>query len=387
MKAFYVLFLVSVTTVFSQHTKKNELLLPYRDGNLWGLCDTLGAVKVKPFTAGMVDFVITPPDFKGKYVIKKNGKISIIDQYRKKLLAEMNLDSVRMSLFSNDIFAYKNNKMGVIRDFNVFIPVEYDEVSSVSNESYQVRKGTKKGLINSKGKWIIPIEYSAIDWPWEQNKDENNDKFYWIAKDEKSYWEGKGVDFTDDRVVAKELPEWYNAPVIRSIHTTESEREAKQNNYKRIENTYGEIVSVSGNMIIIKMKEGYGVYAMDKDKIIFKSDDKIEMVRSNQGYATFLMKKNGKMGLIDETGKVLLAYEYDAIKERWDGICILEKDTKKGLFVLNSIYKPVKPKYKKIKILNAIPVNKHWQFGLFEVTTEAGKKGLLGENGVEYFKN
>ncbi|MPT34729.1 MAG: hypothetical protein E2604_06495, partial [Flavobacterium sp.] len=154
MKAFYVLFLVSVTTVFSQHTKKNELLLPYRDGNLWGLCDTLGKVKVKPFTTGMVDFVTTPPNFNGKYVIQKNGKISIIDQHKKKLLAEMNLDSVRMSLFSYDIFAYKNNKMGVIRDFNVFIPVEYDEVSSVSNESYQVRKGTKKGLINSKGKWI-----------------------------------------------------------------------------------------------------------------------------------------------------------------------------------------------------------------------------------------
>ncbi|THF49893.1 hypothetical protein E6C50_11105 [Flavobacterium supellecticarium] len=296
MKIIYLLFLLSVTAVFSQNTKKNELLLPYRDGNLWGLCDTLGAVKVKPFTVGMVDFVITPPDFKGKYVIKKNGKISIIDQCKKKLLAEANLDSVSISRFSNDIFAYKNNKMGVIRDFNVFIPVEYDEVSSVSNESYQVRKGTKKGLINSKGKWVIPIEYSVIDWPWEQNKDENNDKFYWIAKDEKSYWEGKGVDFTDDRVVAKELPEWYNAPVIRSIHTTESEREAKQNNYKRIENTYGEIVSVSDNMIIIKMKEGYGVYAMDKGKIIFKSDDKIEMFRSNHGYATFLMKKNGQMG-------------------------------------------------------------------------------------------
>jgi len=387
MKAFYLLFLLSVTSVFSQKTKKNELLVPYRDGNLWGLCDTLGTVKVKPFTTGMVDFVTTPPNFNGKYVIAKNGKISIIDQHRKKLLAEMSLDSVRMSLFSNDIFAYKNNKMGVIKDFKVFIPVQYDEVSSVSNESYQVRKGSKKGLINSKGKWVIPIEYSAIDWSWEQNKDENSDKFYWIAKDRKSYWEGKGVGFTDDRVAAEELPEWYQMTGVSELRTTESEREAKQNNYNRIKREYGEIVSISDNLVIVKMNEGYGIYAMDKDKIIFKSDNKIEFFRSNHGYATFSTKKNGQMGLLDETGKVLLEYEYDVIKERWDGICILEKDTKKGLFVLNSIYKPVKPKYKEIKILNAIPVNNHWQFGLFEVTTEAGKKGLLGENGVEYFKN
>ncbi|MPT34728.1 MAG: hypothetical protein E2604_06490 [Flavobacterium sp.] len=138
----------------------------------------------------------------------------------------------------------------------------------------------------------------------------------------------------------------------------------------------------------MKISEGYGVFDVNQDKFIVKSDDKIEMFQSNHGYATFLMKKNGKMGLIDETGKMLLDYEYDAIEDKfWDGVCILKKDHKKGLFVLNSIYKPVQPKYKEIKILEAVPVSESWKFGLFEVTTTTGKKGLLGENGVEYFKN
>lgn len=391
MKTIYLLFLLSVTNIFSQNVKKNELLLPYRDGNLWGLCDTLGKVKVKPFTTGMVDFMVTPPSFKGKYVIKKNGKISIIDQQKRVLFPEMDLDSVKMFFFSKDIFAYKNNKMGVIRNFKIFIPVQYDEVSFAANESYVAQKGGKQGLINSKGKLIIPIKYTVVFDSWKENRDENRDKFYWVARDEKSDGTENEIGFTDNIVLRDETPVWYSAPVVgMKIQVTEEEEERR----KKIGEKYGEVVSFSINsnsgnidMYIVKMSEGYGVYNVDQDKIILKSDDSIEVCGSNYGYTAFLMKKNGQMGLIDETGKVLLDYEYDTIEKEWLGICILKKGNKKGMFVLNSIYKPVKPKYKEIKILEAIPVSESWQFGLFEVITQAGKKGLLGENGVEYFKN
>ncbi len=389
MKAFYLLFLLSVTTVFSQKTKKNELLVPYRDGNLWGLCDTLGKVKVKPFTTGMVDFVTTPPNFKGQYIIKKNGKISVIDQHKRVLLAEMNLDSVKMYPFSKDIYAYKNNKIGLIRNFKMLIPVQYDEISLTSNQSYVVEKGGKQGLINSKGKLIIPIAYTRIRESWGEN--ENSNKFHWTAENKNSDGEENEVGFTDGIVLVDETPEWYGPPVIgMKIQITEEE----ENRSKSIGEKYGEVVSFSINrnsasidMYIVKMSDGYGVYSVDQDKIILKSDASIEVGGMNNGYTMFLMQKNGQMGLVDETGKVLLDYEYDTIEKEWMGICMLKKDDKKGMFVLNSIYKPVKPKYKDIKILEAIPVSESWQFGLFEVTTMAGKKGLLGENGVEYFKN
>ncbi|UUC47226.1 WG repeat-containing protein [Flavobacterium cerinum] len=393
MKTFYLLFLLSVTAAFSQHAKKNELLVPYRDGNLWGLCDTLGRVKVKPFTTGMsmVNFATTPPDFKGRYVIQKNGKISIIDQHKRVLLAETNLDSVQMYLFSKVVVMYKNNKKGLLRDFKMLIPVQYDDVEFAENESFTVEKKGKKGLVNSKGKLIIPIAYTNIYESWSQNSDENSNKFYWIAKNENSDGEEEEVTFTDNRVVGEERPEWYNPPVVgMKIQVTEEE----ENRQKRIGEKYGKVVSSSINansgnidMYIVKMSEGYGVYSINQDKIILKSDDNIEVCGSNNDYTTFLIKKNGQMGLVDETGKVLLDYEYDTIEVAWGNVCILKKGDKKGMFVLNSIYKPVKPKYKEIKILDAIPVSDTWQFGVFEVTTVAGKKGLLGENGVEYFKN
>ena len=312
MKTFYLLFLLSVTTAFSQNARKNELLVPYRDGNLWGLCDTLGKVKVKPFTTGMTDFVTTPPNFKGRYVIKKNGKISIIDQHKKKLLVETSLDSVQMYLFSKVVVMYKNNKKGLLRNFKMLIPVQYDDVEFAENESFTVEKKGKKGLINSKGKLIIPIAYTTIYGSWSENSDENSNKFYWIAKNENSDGEGEEVNFTDNKVLVEETPEWYSPPVIgMKIQITEEE----ENRQKRIGEKYGEVVSFpinanSGNidMYIIKMNGGYGVYDINKDKIILKSDDTIIDFGSNNGYVTFLMQKNGQMGLVDETGKVLQAY-------------------------------------------------------------------------------
>ena len=55
-KLYYVFFTLLFTTLsFSQN---NNPLIPYRDGNLWGFCDTLGNVKVKPLYKEIKDFNI-----------------------------------------------------------------------------------------------------------------------------------------------------------------------------------------------------------------------------------------------------------------------------------------------------------------------------------------
>lgn len=381
MKNHILIFLLIASNLFSQNFKKNELLIPYRDGNLWGLCDTLSVVKVKPFAKHIEKFVIDS-DFLGYYVIKNNNKFSIINQYKKALLPETDLDSLRLSNFSNEILIYKNNKVGLLKDFKIFIPIEYDNISSVANESFSIRKDGKAGLINSKGKLIIPAQYSYIGWPREENKD--NTKFDWVAF--------TGIDeekiFTDDKVLEDKKPiltSGYNT--IYASRESREEYDKRQNEYKKIEKQYGEIVSVSDDFVIIKNEKQHRVYSMSKNKFILESDDIIDKFPSNHGYPTFSIKKNNKFGLIDETGKVLLDFVYDKIKYQLNGICSIERDGKKGLFILNSVYKTIEPKYKEIKILEPIPINNHWQFGLFEVITLNDKKGLLGENGIEYFKD
>ena len=56
------IFILIFSNIFSQKTKKQELLIPYRDGNLWGLCDTLGIVKVKPLCS-LASHVLKKDDY------------------------------------------------------------------------------------------------------------------------------------------------------------------------------------------------------------------------------------------------------------------------------------------------------------------------------------
>ena len=373
MKNFILIFILLTSNIFSQNLKKNELLIPYRDGNLWGFCDTLGVVKVKPFVKYMGKFTIDS-DFMGSYIIKNNNKFSIINQYKKTLLHEIDVDSLEISNFSNEILVYKNNKVGLLKDFKSFIPIEYDNISLVANESFSIRKNGKAGLINSKGKMIIPTQYSYIGWPREENKDQT--KFDWVAF--------MGFDeekiFTDDKVLEDKKPKLNSGYTVYASGGSRKEYDKRLNEYKKIEKLYGEIVSVSGDFVIIKNGKQHRVYSMSKSKFILENDDIIDIFPSNHG-------QNNKFGLIDEAGKILLDFAYDKIKYKLNGICLIEKDGKKGLFILNSIYKTIEPKYKEIKILEPVSINNHWQFGLFEVTITNDKKGLLGENGIEYFKN
>ena len=149
-----------------------------------------------------------------------------------------------MYLFSKVVVMYKNNKKGLLRNFKMLIPVQYDDVEFAENESFTVEKKGKKGLVNSKGKLIIPIAYTTIYESWSENSDENSSKFYWIAKNENSDGEGEEVNFTDTKVLVEETPEWYSPPVIgMKIQITEEE----ENRSKRIGEKYGEVVSYSIN--------------------------------------------------------------------------------------------------------------------------------------------
>lgn len=382
MKPIFLIFLLTTFKLFSQNPKKNEPLIPYRDGNLWGLCDTLGIVKVKPFISGLEKFAIDS-DFMGKYVIKKKNKISIINQYKKILLPETDLDSLELSNSSNEILVYKSNKVGLLKDFKNFISIEYDDIIPTINQSYSVRKDGKVGLINTNGKLVIPIRYSQIGRPRKENDDKN--KFDWVA----FYDDSKIDNYVDQKILGdKKVIQGYT--VYESEETQEEineKYEKRKREYNRIESKYGKIVSFSDGYAIIKNEKKYFVYSTKNDGIVLENDVIIDGFYSNYGKKTFLVRNNNKFGLIDETGKVLLDSIYDKIKYQFGGICFIEKDNKKGLFILNSTYKQVEPKYKKIEILESIPVKERWQFGIFEITTMNDKKGFLGENGVEYFKN
>ena len=137
MKKLQILFILLSISLFSQNKIKSSLLIPYRDGNLWGFCDTLGVVKVKPFANDIINFSIGN-NAKGKYVIKNtNDKISVIDEKKAIILPPTNAyDSIKVSADYEEIAIFKNGKMGLFTNMKELIPPVYDRITLKSKYSY-----------------------------------------------------------------------------------------------------------------------------------------------------------------------------------------------------------------------------------------------------------
>lgn len=378
-KLITLLFITQLS--FSQTPITNKVLIPFRDKNSWGLSDTLGRIVVKPFAKEIPDFLISDDGkFLSRYVIKTNKSYYVIDKNKKVLLPEANTyDSIRVNKFNpNHFMVFKKGKKGIFYKLKEVVPCLYDDVQITSNDSYEVTIGELSGLINSLGKLIIPVEYLRIHRSWE-DEDDKNAKFVWVAEGmlvEKKFYDTKiesnsgfpAIGAADKVMGTVSVEEEIDYSAIQNelLKKYEKVEISQRFNVARIqkEGKQGMVDIMSNEEIILPIYEEVIPYDRDRNVIVYK------------------VKKNGKYGLVKSGNRVLLECEFDAINDDQ----ILIKDNKQGYIVFNTIYPYIKPKYQSIKSAGGIPINNNWQFGLFEVTTENGK-GLVGENGVEFFRD
>ena len=99
----------------------------------------------------------------------------------------------------------------------------------------------------------------------------------------------------------------------------------------------------------------------------------------------YIVKKNDAMGIVDETGRVVVSFSFDNIKFIGRGQeAILIKDDKFGRKLFTCEYPIIQPKYDKLSVGGYLSVNSNWAFAYFKVEVN-GNMGFVGENGVEYF--
>lgn len=383
MKKILLVLILTSINLLAQTSKKHQLLLPFRDGNLWGFCDTLGSVKVKPAFNKIENFAINK-NFYGKYVVRSKNKISVIDQYRKVLLAETDgYDSIIVTESDRETAVFKNGKMGVLKNFKPFIPAEYDRINLKGNGSYTVKIGELQGLINSEGKLIIPVEYKYISQSYDK-EDKNNTQYV---------WEAEGVFVTKkfyDKIYTQDSDE-VGPPSMIGVQEGRPRSEKIKEMQKRLLDQYDDVQFYESQNFIIVTKNGKkGILSYPDEKIIFNLEyDDIEHLGDEKEKKVFRLQKNKKSGILREDKKVILPMDYDEISYEYDfgRYYVLKKDGKEGVFLMNTVYKPISAKYKTIRKVKSLSINDSWEFGLFEVETTDGKKGIVGENGKEYFKN
>lgn len=231
----------------------------------------------------------------GLYVVTENNKQKIVDKESKEVLTK-GFDTIKQILASqeNAVIYTKSEKYGVMNlSGEVLIEAQYDKLEETKLGTFVANKDGKYGIINISKEEKIPFEYDSIIY---------NDKAdIYIAEDSN-----------------------FNSNILN-------------NNFE---------VKVSGILVELNDSKGYLKLRVDDNYKYynFKFEEKKESeIFPNR--TLFVNKKDGKYGLIDKNGKVIVDYIYDdAIEQNDYGYIAIKKDGKwgsvnsKGVIVQEPIY-------------------------------------------------
>lgn len=359
-------------------------LIPYRDGKLWGFCDTLGKVVVKPYLDTIhkvrYDYFFNKAAFlvqkgKNKFVVNENNQL-VVPVFNK-------YDSIKLKDFDvRYIEVYKKGKLGIVRDLEEKVPCLYDEVVIAANASYYVYLGKKCGLINEKKKLVIPIQFDDISpigeemikqknfFAWEATQNDKVQKFFDNVKNETG----------QDMVVG--IKEMVGSTYFSDLEINEIQK-SLIDKYVIVD-----INKYEGIAIVGQSKDKLGVYSLAKKELLIEPKyEFIELEGKDSEALLFKVKLNNKWGVLLETDQIYLPIKYDSIKFNTSlNLFIIEEKGKVGFKIKNTIYPTVEPKYLRVLDKQNFQVNDSWNFSLIQVRTSKGY-GFVGENGIEYFKD
>ena len=264
--------------------QNNNLLILQKD-NSWGVVDLEGN-NIVPID---YDNIIIG----GKYINAQKGEDTLIFD-----ASGNNIDTDILSYNQvNDKYAIvidKNNNYNIVDNAgNKKLNENYTYIEYLNNDEFIVTINGKTGIVNGEGNTIIEVNYNAI-----QQIDDTNAL--------------QAVDSKNNRtdIIDKDM----------QIH-------------EGIENAY---ISKETNYIKLYSETDVKYYNLDGKEITYK-----EIAPNNSIYAD---KKDGKWGLVDANGNVVVNYEYDMVTEQNGNVAGVKKDGKwqivdtKGQLVSDNSY-------------------------------------------------
>ncbi|MCE3281824.1 MAG: Protein of unknown function precursor [Chitinophagaceae bacterium] len=353
----FLLALAGIASSIFVYGQRDErtLLVPFRDKKLWGYSDTLGKIRIKPAYDSAVLFYGEPFGrvYKGKKqsLITKQGKLA--------------------GIFADDIYRY-------------------------GNDHYMAYNNDRVGIMDMQGNLIVPVEYERIDWPsMYDDHYYGNDQVIGLKQSgeylislktgaAKKIRERRGEnDYGLMDVSVPQIEEMYPVrdmkikldpdSLARSLNA-DSVVLYRYPDYKYLEK---DIYRVYRGGKVGIWSNGFG---------FTPQYDAVREVWFNGKTASVLVEKDKKLGVVNQDGKPEVPVKYASIRRIRDGLFITELNKKKGATILNTNYPPIANKYESMEYMYSLPVNDSWSFILFRVSKN-GKRGFVGENGVEYFKD
>jgi hypothetical protein len=373
-----------------------RILVPFRMGSKWGYSDTLGKIKIQPRydTVSLFDY-----DRGGNHVIanvRLRRKPMVINETGT-VIVPPNYDHIQLINQMDDFAFYvsRNGKFGVYINGKELFPPVYDYMDWVPGVQFKVHRNGKWGLINSEGKLVIPVIYDEL----RETGNRQNGMVNWEGD---NYGSSKRDLYTIKEGPGDESPQAFfgNVQLSESMHVSredlvkafESMKEELELDSVQFKSSTGIVYkdSKQGALLPGEVKK---VYFFSKQYNIhhikyFATDSRNNWNKNAAAY--IIADLNGKYGMMTETEKEVLPFEYDNIEVRHefsqDEFFLLTKNRKVGFFIWNTVHPVIQPAYDGYISKGFIRANNNWNFTLFRVEKN-GKQGFVGENGIAFFRD
>ncbi len=417
-----------------------RFFIPYREGNKWGFCDTLGKVKIAPQFSEVNFFEERNKTYYNYAKVKKDTIEFYIDTLGKPYIPT-EYSQVNMLTYNDEIYfsvVNSKGKHGLYNNRKKILNCDFNQIEQLHNNKFLVNNKNKVGLINAKGDVLIPIQFDNIKL---SKKYSTKEKLVWLAykgDNATTFFDEIGKDGLDstasyfnydykeiqeeNKKQQEEIKRKNNGlnnnqiDAISNAMDTVAEKESQEsknindsliNMMKALKLKY-KLDSISSISFNPKEKD-YFFYA-EKEKYAGIIDDSLKLFMLGKKYdieeiiinsriswlyndyqslALFIYVKNEKYGLTNEFDDVLLEPIYDNIEYDEQGEAFfISKNNKIKFLNINSYNKGSSKYYSSLVFERFIKVNDYWNYNIFRVMDENNNLiGYVGENGLEYFKN
>ena len=276
--------------------------------NKWGVIDSNGDNIIDPSYEEMITIPNSKKDvflciydvnyetgeYKTKALNSKNEEI--LTQYEQ-IEAISNQDANNNMWYEDNVLKVKKDgKYGIINlEGKELTPCQYDEIAAIAGikSTLKVTKDGKVGVIDKEGKEILNTQYNEVTNLGKDNKEG------FIVKSEDGKYGIVG-------------------------YSNQSILEAK---YDGIEKVYG------NDMYVVKQADKQILVKKDGTEVLNTGFDEIKEILKNADNG-IIYTQNGKYGIMKTTGEIIIAPEYEELKEAKSGLLLAKQNGKYGVIDL-----------------------------------------------------
>ena len=226
------------------------------------------------------------------YVVKEDGKWKITNKAGDKTL-EIDYDDITY-LSSDIIVAKTGDKYGIFgTDKSEKVKAEYQSIEFAYTDNYIAKKDEKYGVINSTGEVLVPFEYTSIIFNEKagclfcKKADDNNT--YLIDRNHEVKVTGTDVEVLDGYIRAKVNDEY-------KFYNFKFEEKSNRDAY------------ANHTLYAAKNDGKYGLVNRDGTLVI---QYEYEDITEQNDYGYVAVKKDGKWGVIDQYGNTVVEPKYE----------------------------------------------------------------------------